>query len=318
MKTAMMHRRLPRLLFVVLLSSTCRPTFAVKSLRLDIPKDQAIVIEVPQDQWAAAKETSWTGGIPISVLRADQDFIRSKSWENGSLPLLADFHIEKAQDCGSGVMSGRIVGCPPNWKQIELRSATAWLKIQFPPEVSDVEAALKQLAFIGSVDQFEATTYLHDKVFLPNQEKLFASLPQLDQESRYGFFKMGVARGFDISSASFKGVGYILVGIPVLTTFNTLTVSQDQRVSEVMREVILPAAKAFLPSAEGKPVGGLAFQLSIPAYNFVTGGEAKFDNLLVYLTIDELEKFSASDITSQKLIDDSYVLFNGDRIDARP
>lgn len=305
-----------RKLSVVLAMSTGSIAFAVKSLKLDIPKDQAIVIEVPQSQWAV-KETSWTGGIPISILRADGDFIKSRRWENGSLPLLVDFHIEKAQDCGSGVMSGRIVGCPPNWKQIELRSTSAWLKIQFPPEVPDVEAALKELAFIGSVDQFEGTPYLRDKVFLPNQAKLFAALPQLEQDDRYELFKMGVIRGFDISSATFKGLGYVQVDIPAATTFNTLRVSQDQRVSEVIREVILPEAKALLPYADGKPVGGLAFHLSIPAYNFVTGGEAKFDDLRVYMTIDELKKFASSDITSQKLSDDSFVLLNDDRIEAK-
>jgi hypothetical protein len=312
----MMSSRWIRLLFAASLLSSCNLAFAVKSLRLDIPKDQAIVIEVPPDQWVE-KETSWTGGIPISVLRADEDFIKSRRWENGSLPLLVDFHIEKAQDCGSGVMSGRIVGCPSNWKQIELRSATAWLKVQFPPEVSDVEAALKEIAFIGPVAQFEATDYLHDKVFLPNQARLFVSLPQLGQVDRFGFFKMGVTSGFDISSASFKGLGYVQVRIPASTTFNTLRVSQDQRVSQVIREVILPEAKALLPYADGKPVDGIAFHLSIPAYNFVTGGEAKFDDLRVYITIDELKKFSASDITSQKLIDDSFVLLNDDRVEAK-
>src|SRR5271165_2029856 len=169
-----------RLLSAVLVLLSSGPAFAVKSIKLGIPKDQAIVVEVPPNQWAA-KETSWTAGIPISVLRADRDFIKSRRWENRSLPLLADFHIEKAQDCGSSMMSGRIVGCPSNWRQIELRSARAWLKIQFPPEVPDIEAALKELAFIGSVAQFETTNYLHDRVFLPNEAKLFASLPQLGQ-----------------------------------------------------------------------------------------------------------------------------------------
>ena len=306
-----------RALIAALLLISSRPAFAVKSIKLDIPKDQAIVVEVPPNQWET-KETSWATGIPISILRADGDFIRSRRWENGSLPVLVDFHLEKAQDCGSGVMSGRIIGCPVNWKQIELRSAKAWLKIQFPPEVADIASALREFAFIGSVAQFEATNYLHDKVFLPNQAKLFASLPELGQEDRYALFKLGITRGFDMSSASFKGLGYVQVGIPASTTFNTIKVSQDQRISQVIRDVILPEAKALLPYADGKPVGGLAFQLSIQAHNFVTGGEAKFDDLLVYLRIDALKKFSANDITSQKLIDDSVVLLNKDRIEAKP
>lgn len=311
----MLHRWTCPIFALVLLSS-CVPAFAVKSLKLGIPKDQSIVIEVPPDQWIA-KETSWTAGIPISILRADEDFIKRRRWENGSLPLLADFHIEKAEDCGGGVMSGRIVGCPAHWSQIELRSTKAWLKIQFPPEVSDLEAAIKELAFVGSVAQFEATDYLHEKVFLPNEAKLFAGLPRLSLEDRYSFFKAGVLRRFDISSTSFKDLGYLQVGVPASMTFNTLRVSQDQRVSQVIREVIVPEAKALLPYADGKPVGGLAFHLSIPAYNFVTGGEAKFDDLLVYLATDELKKFSDSDITSQKLIDDSFVLLNHDRIEAK-
>lgn len=309
-------RRWTCLLLALMLWSSCRTAVAVRSLKLSISKDQPIVIEVPPGQWVA-KETSWTEGIPISILRADADFIKNRHWEDGSLPLLADFHIDKAEDCGGGVMSGRIVGCPAHWSQIELRSSKAWLKIQFPPEVSDVEAALKEVAFIGSVAQFEMTAYLHDKVFLPNQARLFASLPQLAQEDRYGLFKVGVISGFDVSSASFKGLGYVQVGIPTATTFNTVRVSQDQRVSQVIREVILQEAKTLLPYVDGKPVAGLAFHLSIPAYNFVTGGEAKFDDLVVYLTTDELRKFSDSDITSQKLIDDSFVLLNTDRVEVK-
>lgn len=141
--------------------------------------------------------------------------------------------------------------------------------------------------------------------------------PSLAKEDRYGLFKMGVIRGFDLSSASFKGLGYVQVGIPASTTFNTIRVSQDQRVSQVIREVILPEAKALLPYADGKPVDGLAFHLSIPAYNFVTGGEAKFDDLLVYLTTEELKRFATNDITSQKLIDNSVVLLNSDRVEAK-
>jgi len=79
----------------------------------------------------------------------------------------------------------------------------------------------------------------------------------------------------------------------------------------------LPEAKALLPFADGKPMDGLAFHLSIPAYNFVTGREAKFDDLLVYLKTDDLKNFSNSDITSQNLIDDSVVLLNHDRIEAK-
>lgn len=120
-----MSRRFFCRLFAVLLLSSSEFAYAVKNLKLTIPKDQAIVVEVPPAQWAT-KETSWNGFIPISVLRADKDFIGGRLWEDGSLPSLIEFHIEKAQDCGSGVISGRIVGCPPNWKQIELRNPTAW------------------------------------------------------------------------------------------------------------------------------------------------------------------------------------------------
>lgn len=311
-----MSRRFLYLLSAALLLPSSEVAYAVKNLKLNIPKDQAIVVEVPPAQWAT-KETSWNGLVPILVLRADGDFIKGRRWEDGSLPALIEFHIEKAQDCGSGVMSGRIVGCPTNWKQIELRSPTAWLKVQIPPEISDVEAALREILFFGSVAQFEATDYLRNKVFLPNQARLFASLPELGQEDRYALFKLGVTKGFDISSVPFKELRYVQVGLPSSATYNTLRVPQDQRVSEVIREVILPEAKSLVPLIDGKPAGGLAFHVLIPAYNFVTGGESKFDDLVVFITTDELKKFSASDITSQKLIDDSFVLLNHDRIEAK-
>jgi hypothetical protein len=153
----MTAKRIRFALFLVLLLN-CTLAFAVRSLKIDIPKNQAIIVKVPPGRWVQ-KETSWNEGIPISVLRLDQDFLKDGKWEDGTLPLMAEFHIEKAQDCGS-VMAGRIVGCPTHWSQIELRSAKAWLKIQFPPETGDIEAALRQIAFIGTLTEFEATSYL--------------------------------------------------------------------------------------------------------------------------------------------------------------
>ena len=97
-----------------------------------------------------------------------------------------------------------------------------------------METALREIAFIGTVAQFEDTSYLHDKVFLPNQVRLFAALPKLDKDGRYELFKMGVIKGFDVASTSFKGLGYVKVSIPASTTFNTLRVSQDERVSQVL------------------------------------------------------------------------------------
>lgn len=308
--------RWPRPIAAFLVLCSCLPAFAVKKLKLSIPKDQPVVIEVPPDQWVE-KETSYAGKIPISVIRADQDFIKNRRWENGSPPLLANFHVEKAEECGTGVMSGRIIGCPVGWSEIELRSDNAWLKIQFPPDVSDIEAALKDLVFVGSVSLFEASDYLRDKVFMPNQARLFAALAQLGIEDRYALFKACVVRGFGASSISFKNVGYLQVGVTTSTTYNTVRVSQDERIARVIREVVLPGAKGLLPYASGKPVGGFAFHLFIPAYNFVTGGENKFDDLMVYIKIDELQKFADSDITSQRLLDGSVVLLNHDRIEAK-
>lgn len=154
-------------------------------------------------------------------------------------------------------------------------------------------------------------------MFLHNHEKAFRLLPDVGLEDRYVLFKLGVLRGFDVSSTTFRSHAYLNVSIPISTTFNTITVPQDQRVTNLIRDSILPEAKALLPSVSGKAIDGIAFHLLIPAHNFVTGDEAKFDELLVYLNTDELRKFAASGITSQKLIDNSFVLLNGDRIEAK-
>lgn len=108
-----------------------------------------------------------------------------------------------------------------------------------------------------------------------------------------------------------------MLGIHNTVSFNTLRTSQDERVAQVLRETVLPAAKEFLSNADVGVVGGLAFHISIPAYNFVTGNEMKFDDLLVYFKLDELKSFAASDITSQKLVDSSVVLLNEDRTEVR-
>lgn len=154
-------------------------------------------------------------------------------------------------------------------------------------------------------------------MFLPHQAGLFASLPELDESARYAFFLRGVVRGFDVSSLRFKETGYVNFSIPATTTFNTIRVAQNERVATVIRDTVIPESRAALRLCDGKPVAGLSFHLSIPAYNFVTGGEAKFDDLLVYIKTSELRALDAADITTQKLVDASYILLNGSRIEVK-
>jgi hypothetical protein len=73
----------------------------------------------------------------------------------------------------------------------------------------------------------------------------------------------------------------------------------------------------FAALLHGDSADGLAFSIVIPAYNFVTGGENKTDILRVYLPLAEMKRFMDSDITSQKLLESSVVLLNGDRVEAK-
>lgn len=75
------------------------PAFATKSLKIDITKIQPLIVEIPPAHWAQ-KETAYGSGVPISVVHVDASGSSSRTWEDGTLPMLAEFHLEKAHDCG--------------------------------------------------------------------------------------------------------------------------------------------------------------------------------------------------------------------------
>jgi hypothetical protein len=303
------------LIFILALASSL-PAFATKSLKIDIPKTQPLIVEIPPAHWAQ-KETAYGSGIPISVVHVDVSSSNTRTWEDGTLPMLTEFHLEKAHDCGGTGLSAHIVGCPAHWSEVELRSDRAWLKLQFPPETADLTAALKAVVFAGTKEQFIESAYLHDTLFAPNEKRLFAEAPALPVEDRFKIFQQGLRLGSDVASEAFKNRRYITISVPLLTTFNTIRTSGDQRVSEVLRETVLPQAKLFAALLHGDSADGLAFSIVIPAYNFVTGGENKTDILRVYLPLAEMKRFMDSDITSQKLLESSVVLLNGDRVEAK-
>lgn len=182
------------------------------------------------------------------------------------------------------------------------------MKLQFPPETADLTVALKSVVFLGTKEQFIESAYLHDTLFAPNEKRLFAQLPGLSTGDRFKIFQQGLRLGSDVGSETFKNRHYVTVNVPLLTTFNTIRTSGDQRVSEVLRETLLPQAKLFATLLHAEAADGLAFTVIIPAYNFLTGGENKTDILRVYLPLTEMLSFMDSDITSQKLLESSVLL----------
>lgn len=237
---------------------------SAEDFSLNVPKGQTVVVKLPHSLWTREKLNA-SSGQPIYTVEVDGAFLASHKWEQGEVPYLQEFRLEKTEECGRMRYDCKLKG----YRQVELRSPVVWLKLRFAPDVSDVEAAFRDLTFLGPESDFENSDFFKTKVFAIQVPKIFAGpLADLPQPTKLQLFLLSLHNGAEqLSSETYKGKIYMVVRMGEGSdVYNSLRLNQSARAGKLVNEKLLDLLKKFgsaLP--ENGNLYGIKLEQKIPS-----------------------------------------------------
>jgi hypothetical protein len=280
---------------------------------ITLSKTQPVVIKIPR-KLLKYENYSLRGGVPIftanvSVVGETIIVEGESDWQlRGWPPLLTVFYEKSSKE--------------KEYTEIEFRSNLAYVKLRFAAVTPNVEVALRQLVFLGDAESFESSAEfkaLTEKLLPIKFSGVLAEIPrdkqfQLLKDLGYNDDEMGVAE--------FQGKQYIAFSpISPTTEFNSREVKQAARVATVLKDLVLPAFDKVAPViTDATGIYGIKIRARIFYRDFVSrrnqgNQRPNVEVLEIFAPYDLVEKLFNFEITSQKLVDGSTVLVNGNRIE---
>ena len=275
-----------------------------------LSKMQPLVIKIPR-KLLKYENSSIRSGLPIYTAKVsvvgETIMVEGESdWQlRGWPPLLTLFYEKSSKE--------------KEYTEIEFRSDSAYAKLRFAADTPNVDAALRQLVFLGSAESFESSAEfqaLTEKLLPIKFSGVLAEIPrdkqlQLLKDLGYNDDRMGVEE--------FKGKQYIAFSATYPTAeFNSPQVNRAARVATVLKALVLPAFDKVAPViTDANGIYGIKIRARIFYRDFLSkrNQRPRVEVLEIFAPYDLVEKFFNLDITNQKLVDGSTVLINGDRIE---
>jgi hypothetical protein len=280
-----------------------------KDWPLDVPKQSAIVVKIPGTFLGFEKFNVWRGTFNYTAyIRESSDGVLvndSPLWKYEGWPLMSDVFLEK-------------ISRKKEYTEVELRSGNTNVKLRFAPDTKDLNAAFKQVAFVGSLYEFERSEYYQKEVlghFLPQIFK--GPLAKIPREHQILFMKAAKYDIAAVGSEEYKGRFYMVLRGINDDVYNTLQLNQAERTARVTEQYVLSALRAMNKAVGNiEEIEGVKFEVKVPYKDFVSEQyqSPHYDDLHIYAPMELIKKFDEADITNQDLIDGSVVLVNGNRV----
>jgi hypothetical protein len=280
---------------------------------LALAKGTRVVTKIPLKAIAFEKMSVWTGAqsFTINIEKSVTGYTVGgfPDWKNMGWASQYVLFVNKAERKGG-------------YLQVELDDENGnHFKLRFMSSVTDVNAALNELVFAGTFEEFVASDYYQKELagrFLP---KMFTGpLAAIPVDKQLKFFQ---AVRYDLSAIegeTYKSKFYLVMRFnPGTPTYNSNMLNAPTRVATVVQQKLLTVLKALHEQLadEAPEINGIKVEWKILHRNFVTEPDTAapaIDELFVYSAREELAKFSNDDITNQQLIDNSIILLNGNRV----
>jgi hypothetical protein len=283
-----------------------------------LSKTQPVVIKIPRKLFKY-EDYSFRGRVPIytatvSVVGETVIVEGESDWQLRGWPPLLTLVYEKSSK-------------EKEYTEIEFRSNLAYVKLRFAAATPNVEAALRQLVFLGTSDSFEDSEEfkaLTEKLLSIKFSGVLAEIPrdkqfQLVKDLGYNDDEMGVAEFQEKQYIAFSPTS-------PPPEFNSRNVKQAARVATVLRDIVLPAFDKVAPViTDAKGIYGIKIRARIFYRDILPvsrrnqrpneNQRPNVDVLEIFAPYDLVEKLYNMEITNQKLVDGSTVLVNGDRIE---
>ena len=275
---------------------------------ITLSKKQPLVIKIPR-KLLKYENSSIRSGLPIftanvSVVGETIMVEGESDWQlRGWPPMLTLFYEKSSKE--------------KDYTEIEFRSSLAYAKLRFAADTPDVDAALRQLVFLGSAESFESTAEFKALTEKLLPIKFSGVLAEIPRDKQFQLLKDLGYNDEEMSVAEFKGKQYIAFSPTSPTAEFNSQVNQAARVATVLKSFVLPAFDKVAPViTDANGIYGIKIRARISYRDFHSKRNQRLhvEVLEIFAPYDLVEKLFNLEITNQKLVDGSIVLVNGDRI----
>ncbi len=226
-------------------------------------------------------------------------------WRNEGWPFRIEYTIKDIGNSKKGT-------------KVTLRRENVEIQVFFDPQISDLNKAMSDVFFNGNFAALQQTEYYQLEVvdrFVPRIFKgALVNIPQKDKlemlkQADYDTNAYGI---FD-----YKEKQYLLAVVKNNTDYNTIRVSESQRVATVIKTKLIDAIRFLHPKLKPiKTLDGMKLSVAILYRDFLRETTDHRDSLELYVSTEQTNKSIEAEITIQDLINQSVVLLNGNRIQA--
>lgn len=280
--------------------------FAADKWLLDVPKDSYVVLKPNKAVFGFEKLSAWSGRNTYgAAITQFEDKIRvngDENWRALGWSTMAQCVLAKTDRKKNAVM-------------VEIRCGNDNVNLTFDASIKDLNKAFKEVVYVGNLPGFLNSDYYLQEVekrFLP---KVFSgkleAIPLGMQRKLIEFVNFEPSR---LGGEEYKEKFYLKIGGADDFIYNSLQVNQPLRTSLTVQKIIAMGIKDMVTLKVHKGLDGLKVEVKMFFKDFLREANPNFEDLSVYFTFEELEKFQKADITSQQLIDNSIVLINGNRV----
>lgn len=294
-----------------------------KGWLLNIPKDTVVTLKIPFSVMDIK-----AGYIAVNIPKgyATADIEQSASglvigkvadWKSSGFPSMLELTVKR-------------VKVEDDWRSNEKKAKHTLIELSgegkemsvllyFKQNVTDINAAFKEVVALGRASDQEATDYLK-QIYDDRAQRFFAGRPtELSEEKKLNLVRFAHKAGGSttLKSETYKSSVFLVIDLGIdENVYNTLRMNQAARVARVINERLLALLKgASQYITDSRELQGVKLELKIPHKDFSNEyTKANTDLLQIYVPLIEIKRFVDAEITSQQLIDNSIVIVNDNRV----
>ncbi len=256
---------------------------------LDIQKGQFIVLKIPSKLIGFERVSWWDGGVSYgAIIEQSQKggiMIGGLSdWRTAGWTLMRQLTIEK-------------ISREKNFTLVELRDPLYDVKLRFDNSIKDLNAAFREVAFIGLLSEFEESDYYKNEIIGKVLPKVFTDdLASISTARKLKLLEQLKYVDSAISYEKYKDSSYLSINVGGDTeVYNTIRTDQPQRIGHSLNQRVLSYFKRIGKTIKFHPeIDGIKITILIPYKNFVSEyySPPKYDRVEIYSPMEIIQQYA--------------------------
>jgi len=282
----------------------------VQTSRLDVPKGTRVVLKIPAKIIGFEKVGTWSGRLNYGTFVEQSPTGRIAvggfaEWRTAGWVLMRSVTLEK-------------ISANNKFTELEFRDANLNIKLRFDTTVKNPNAVFREVAFVGTLSEFEASEYYRTEVVEKMLPLIFTGrLASIPAKAKLRLLAEVQYIDSVIRTEVYKRDSYIVLDAGGdIQIYNTIHMGQSERMAHALNQRVLSYIKRVAKIINfHSEVDGIKVEVALPYKNFVTEyyNPPNYDRLEIYAPMDVIRQFTDDELTNQEFIEEVVLLVNGNR-----